>query len=122
MFKQAIASGAIPASDLRQHYRLVGAIWLDKPLETFIEGKAIKIDDDHTTEAKDNQKIAGEGRLGSTAMESFTEFEAGEPQCFSCHDAQRVKCQNNEIALNQHKMNVSHVFSKYVCEQLSGGN
>jgi hypothetical protein len=121
MFKEAIANGVIPPIDFRQHYRLVGAVWLNKPSEAFTEGKAFKIDEDSTTDDQ-NQKLAGEGRLGSTAMESFTESDQGEPQCFSCHDTQRVKCPDGKVALSAHRMNVSHVFSKYVCEQLTNGN
>jgi hypothetical protein len=116
MFRDARAKGWITAADQRQNYRLVGAIWLDKPAASFLLNKSFTIDPTQSTE-DDGQPIAGEGRLGSTAMESFTEMEdGGAPNCFSCHDTKPVR--HNGPVLDHARLNVSHVLSKHVVETL----
>jgi hypothetical protein len=118
MFEDAKAKGLIGDSDQRQNYRLVGAIWLDQPVlgnHTFNCGASFNIDEDQSTDDV-NQTIAGEGRLGSTAMESFTEYDGGAPNCFSCHDA-NVVVHNGQPLIGKARLNVSHVLSKYVSSQ-----
>lgn len=115
MFRDAKAAGKMNDSDMRQNYRLVGAIWLDSPLlgtnPSFRVGRTFS---NPTNQATDDpaSELAGEGRLGSTAMESFTEFEDGAPQCFSCHDTKAVRGSHG-ILLPQALLNVSHVMSKF---------
>jgi hypothetical protein len=115
MFKDAVAKGIISASDPRQNYRLVGAIWLDQPASgaapSFLVKKSFTIDSSQSTD-DDGELIAGEGRLGSTAMESFTESEGGAPNCFSCHDTNAVR--HNRLLIGPARLNVSHVLSKYM--------
>jgi hypothetical protein len=118
MFKEAKAKGLIEDSDQRRNYRLVGAIWLDQPIlgnHTFKCGASFAINENQSTD-DDDQAIAGEGRLGSTAMESFTEFDGGAPNCFSCHDAD-VVVHNGKVLIGRARLNVSHVLSKYVSSQ-----
>jgi hypothetical protein len=61
------------------------------------------------------QPLAGEGRLGSTAMESFTQFEDGAPNCFSCHDTNAVRDQR--VLIKAARLNVSHILSKFIDSQ-----
>jgi hypothetical protein len=95
--------------DKRQFYRLVGAIWMDKPAHLQV-GMAISNPDGMSTDdlAAD---VAGEDGLGSTAMESFTEGVA--PHCFSCHDTQAINIVGHH-QMPQSVVNVSHLMSKYV--------
>jgi hypothetical protein len=125
MFTSAKANGTISDVDRRQNYRLVGATWLNQPLTGHVPSFKVKqffgmkatesTDDDATVSPPDGQRLAGEGRLGSTAMESFTEFENGEPSCFSCHDTNAVRHVGQLIP--PARMNVSHVLSKFVADQ-----
>jgi hypothetical protein len=119
MFNDAKAKGLITDADQRQNYRLVGAIWLDDPVSgakpSFTVKKSFTIDPDQSTD-DDGQPIAGEGRLGSTAMESFTEFEDGAPNCFSCHDTNAVR--HNRLLIPAARLNVSHVLSRFMDSQL----
>jgi hypothetical protein len=118
MFTDAVAKRVITDADKRQYYRLVGAIWLDQPVSgpapSFQVNQKFSIDGDQSTDDP-GQPIAGEGRLGSTAMESFTEFDAGAPNCFSCHDTSAVK--DKRVLIKAARLNVSHVLSKYIDSQ-----
>lgn len=118
LFNDAKLKHQIADDDKRQFYRLLGAIWLDQPASgpnpSFLVKRSFTIDADHSTDDP-GQPIAGEGRLGSTAMESFTEFENGAPNCFSCHDTKAVR--HDGPVLNPARLNVSHVLSKYVISQ-----
>jgi hypothetical protein len=101
-------------ADLRSNYQLTGAVWLNTPRglpaknigPDFIEGS--KFNDDT---ARDPSRLAGENRMSGTALESFTQNELdqanGFPNCFSCHDTQRVG------NLKASRLNVSHLFSKF---------
>ena len=93
--------------DKRRNYRLVGATWLDQPSQTFAKGKAF-----------DGAIVAGEDRLGSTAMESFTESPNSAPNCFSCHDTRKVPLKGS--ALPAKPLNVSHLLSKYLIQSGQG--
>ena len=121
MFKEARAKGLVSAADKRQNYRLVGAVWLDQPAAgpapTFLRRKRFSIDENHSTD-EDGQALAGEGRLGSTAMESFTESDDQAPNCFSCHDTSSI-FRNGQSVLKPARLNVSHILSKFLEEQLS---
>jgi hypothetical protein len=120
MFKDANS----PASDLRQNYRFVGAVWINNPDRDFQVNKSFKIAINLSTD-DDSSVLAGEGRLGSTAMESFTEFEDtmpnGRPNCFSCHDTRRVVDDKDpsKRLMPAALLNVSHVMSRFVDQQLS---
>jgi hypothetical protein len=115
MFNDAKARKLITDSDERQNYRLVGAVWLDDPLlppsPSFKVKQTFVNPIDQSTDDHDSV-LAGEGRLGSTAMESFTEFEEGSPNCFSCHDTRAVKGKQGGQLLPPTLLNVSHVLSK----------
>ena len=118
MFTDAKTKGVITDADKRQNYRLVGATWLDQPVSgpnpTFKVGQRFVMDNNQSTD-DDGQAIAGEGRLGSTAMESFTEFEDGAPSCFSCHDTSDVR--DKRVLVKAARLNVSHILSKFMDSQ-----
>lgn len=120
MFKDANT----PASDPRQNYQLAGAVWINNPTDfklnqPFSNPLKLPTDDPESV-------LAGEGRLGSTAMESFTEFEdtdGGFPNCFSCHDTRAVRHDRppaNRL-LPAALLNVSHVMSRFIDLQKPGG-
>jgi hypothetical protein len=115
MFNDAMEKKLITNSDVRQNYRLVGAIWLDDPLlppSPSFKLKQVFVNPiDHSTD-EHGSVLAGEGRLGSTAMESFTEFEEGSPNCFSCHDTKAVRGRQGGQLLPPTLLNVSHLLSK----------
>jgi hypothetical protein len=122
MFKAANS----PASDLRQNYRLVGAVWINNPDRDFKANRSFK-DPLNLSTDDDSSMLAGEGRLGSTAIESFTEFEDtmpnGRPNCFSCHDTSRVVDDQDpsKKLMPFALLNVSHVMSRFVDQQKSAG-
>jgi hypothetical protein len=70
--------------------------------------------------------LAGEDRMSSTAMESFTQRPDSFFNCFSCHNTQAVTAKGvplskGDIAqvqlLKPKLLNVSHVFSQLVLEE-----
>lgn len=72
---------------------------------------------------------AGEDRLSSTAMESFTQRPASFQNCFSCHNTQAINsngvpCDKDPTApiklLDPKKLNVSHVLSQFLLEECQG--
>jgi hypothetical protein len=117
MFTKAKADNKITDADKRQFYRLVGATWLDQPLGTsppvFDVDKSFEIPNSGASTDDVGQALAGEARLGSTAMESFTQFDDGAPNCFSCHDTQKVLLPHAP-PLKPKLLNVSHIFSRFV--------
>lgn len=104
------ADNTIPhlEGDKRQFYRLVGAVWFDKPARLQV-GVPIQNSPNQTPDDPD-ATVAGEDGLGSTAMESFTEDVA--PNCFSCHDAQAVIVPKHP-SMPPSLANLSHLMSKY---------
>jgi hypothetical protein len=115
MFKAAEEQRLISLKDKRANYRLVGAIWLNQPSSgpnpSFTVKQSFVIASDQSTDDP-GQAIAGEGRLGSTAMESFTEFEDAAPNCFSCHDTEAVN--DKRQVMPPARLNVTHVLSKFM--------
>jgi hypothetical protein len=107
----------VSATDKRQFYRLVGAVWLDNPTTTFMVGHGFQNKNEESTDDK-GAVIAGEGRLSSTAMESFTQSESDFPNCFSCHDTARITDDTpgnvGKTILKPKLLNVSHILSKFV--------
>jgi len=99
-------------NDPRRNYRLVGAIWMDKP-QLFTTKMPIAnpagMDTDDPAAI-----VAGEDGLSSMAMESFTQNSF--VNCFSCHDTQAVTDSNENVVLKAKKLNVSHIFSKFVMD------
>lgn len=103
---------SVASGDKRRNYRLVGAIWLDKP-ETFTVGKPIRNPSGMTTDDP-AAAVAGEDGLSSLAMESFTQNSF--PNCFSCHDTRAVKDSSGKLLMPAKKLNVSHIFSNFVSQ------
>ncbi|MFD1985419.1 hypothetical protein ACFSOZ_23160 [Mesorhizobium newzealandense] len=93
--------------DWRRNYRLVGAVWMDKPRgDKFDAGQAFPDDD---------SRLAGENRLSNMSMESFTQQPGiGAPNCFSCHDTQ-AQDQLSQMfpgkQLPPRRINISHIFT-----------
>jgi hypothetical protein len=115
----------LPANDRRGNYRLVGAIWQDRPDLTFATDKVLVNNDndpDIIVNGGDSPKsiTGGEDRLSSTAMESFTQGKDSFPNCFSCHDTRAATArgvpfardQTAPVTLTAKKLNVSHIFNE----------
>jgi hypothetical protein len=103
-------------TDKRRFYQLVGAVWLDKPAKDFTFGKAFHNLPGQSSDDT-NAVVAGEDRMSSTAMESFTQSESFSPNCFSCHNTQFVTSNDGStIVLRAKNLNVSHVISRFLLE------
>jgi len=69
--------------------------------------------------------LAGEDRMSSTAMESFTQDTGAFPNCFSCHNTQDVVAKgvpyahdtSQKIILKKSLLNVSHILSQFVLDE-----
>ncbi|HET8938669.1 MAG TPA: hypothetical protein VFN67_34725 [Polyangiales bacterium] len=125
-------------SDRRRFYRLAGAVWMDKP--EYFKTNATLVNDADSPFAKepDFEKdiqengsdsefslLAGEDRLSSVAMESFTQAPAAFPNCFSCHNTQAVtekgvpidRDRQGTMLMGPKQLNVSHVFSQFLMDE-----
>jgi hypothetical protein len=69
--------------------------------------------------------LAGEDRMSSTAMESFTQYEGSFPNCFSCHNTQAITAKGVPLnrdpsgavrLLTPKLLNVSHILSQFILE------
>jgi hypothetical protein len=138
LFSQATSQGILDAADKRGHYRLVGAQWMDKP-QYFAVDMPIQNDESSPfagepgflKDLQDNGSdsdysiLAGEDRLSSTAIESFTQAPDSFPNCFTCHNTQAVTANgvpvnrdgNGVRLLDPKLLNVSHVLSQFVLEE-----
>jgi len=132
-------------NDKRGFYRQIGAVWMDKP-DYFTLNSPIANDDsnplvrqngDATKRAaaladiaanggdSDFSILAGEDRLSSTAMESFTQGPGSFPNCFACHNTQAVTSRGipsakdtvSPVLLEPKRLNVSHILSQFVLEE-----
>ena len=73
----------------------------------------------------DYSLLAGEDRLSSVAMESFTQAPAAFPNCFSCHNTQAVtekgvpidRDRQGAMLMGPKQLNVSHVFSQFLMDE-----
>jgi hypothetical protein len=124
--------------DKRGYYRLVGAVWMDKP-EYFATDATLENDTtspfagrpdyarDIQAHGSDSELsiLAGEDRLSSVAMESFTQSPAAFPNCFSCHNTQAVtekgipleRDRQGALLLEPKQIGVSHVFSQFLLDE-----
>lgn len=157
LFAEKAAAGLLSAGDRRGHYRLVGAQWMDKPrffkldsplqndesspfLTDHVErqgDQTVTVPgvslDELTRDIVENGSdadlsiLAGEDRLSSTAMESFTQGPSSFNNCFTCHNTQAITA--NGIPLSRDKtgtpvklldpglLNVSHVLTQFLLEE-----
>jgi hypothetical protein len=105
-----------------------------------IEGKGINQEDERKQAMADGKSpqddiaengsdsgfslTAGEDRLSSTAMESFTQGPDAFPNCFNCHNTQAIQAKgvpfvrdNSSPILVQPKMlNVTHIFAQFLLD------
>jgi hypothetical protein len=137
LFARARDAGTLDPADRRDNYRLVGAVWMDKP-EYFASDRPLLNDesspfadnprfaDDIRDNGSDSELslLAGEDRLSSTAMESFTQAPDAFPNCFSCHNTQAVTAKGIPFdhdsqgtkLLEPKQINVSHIFSQFLLD------
>jgi hypothetical protein len=122
------ASAHLPATDRRGHYRLVGAIWQDRPEKTMLEPNKVLTNDETDPDIVINgadslhSLVGGEDRLSSVAMESFTQPADSFPNCFMCHDTRATTArgvpsardQAAAVILQPKRINVSHIFNEVV--------
>jgi hypothetical protein len=127
MLKLFDSIGPMGKTDPRRNYQLVGAVWLDDP-KTFGVGKKFANKPGQTSDDT-GAMVAGEDRMSSTAMESFSQSENAEniqpgafqANCFSCHNTENVFSDtgNNQKLLDAKEINISHIFSRYLLDQAS---
>jgi hypothetical protein len=135
LFAQAALQGRVSAADKRGYYRQVGSQWMDKPAY-FTINSAIQNDASSPFAGQpgfaesirdeggdsDFSILAGEDRLSSTAMESFTQAPDSFPNCFTCHNTQAITAkgvplnrdQGGQMLMPPKLINVSHVFSEFL--------
>jgi hypothetical protein len=154
LFNKAKAEGTLHANDKRGNYRLVGAQWMDKPAyydinipiqndpttSPMVAGPHISQEGEmvdavpaavFAQDIKENGSdsaysiLAGEDRMSSTAMESFTQAPGAFNNCFTCHNTQAITA--NGVPLNKDAtgvklldpglLNVSHILSQFLLEE-----
>lgn len=111
VMRKLFASAQLDTKDKRGNYELVGAVWLDNPGDF----KSNMFFQNPDGQCADDGMVAGEDRLSSTAMESFTQIES--PNCFGCHNTKKVTADiTHKLLVGPKRLNVSHVMSKYLAE------
>jgi hypothetical protein len=131
--------------DKRGFYRQIGSVWMDKPdyfalnspLANDLTNPLVNQGGDRARQAAAREDLAinggdsefsilaGEDRLSSTAMESFTQGPTSFPNCFTCHNTQAVTTRGiptnrdteSPVLITPKRINVSHVFSQFVLEE-----
>ena len=76
--------------------------------------------------------LAGEDRMSSTSMESFTQTSDAFPNCFNCHNTQAITAKgissDRDSPTSQIKLlapgllNVSHILSQFLLEEYEAGS
>lgn len=94
--------------DLRRHYHLVGAVWLDEPGANQADG-IFKANHSFDNTAQETI-LAGEDALSNMALESFT--QGSQLNCMSCHNT-LSKSLPEGITLPPRRINVSNVLTFY---------
>ena len=156
LFNQAASDGSLHSNDKRGHYRLVGAQWMDKPAyydidipiqndpttSPMVAGPHISQEGEmvaavaasvFSRDIKDNGSdspysiLAGEDRMSSTAMESFTQPPGAFNNCFTCHNTQAITANGIPLKkdtsgtpiklLDPGLLNVSHILSQFLLEE-----
>jgi hypothetical protein len=105
--------------DWRRNYRLVGAVWIDRPRK---HNSDVSKDDFDVglSFSDDDARLAGENRLSNMAIESFTQSPVtGNPHCFSCHDTSAQSGLPGNKTLPPRRINVSHIFAIAAAKALS---
>ena len=151
LFGMADAAQQLPANDKRRFYRLLGGQWMDQPAyfhnnfpiqndltSPYAQAPGGATDTFNVGVGKDKfvtaiQKegsdspysiLAGEDRMSSTSMESFTQFNGSFPNCFQCHNTLGINAHGTTVdadrssvkLLDPGLLNVSHVISEFVLE------
>jgi hypothetical protein len=145
--------------DKRGNYRLLGAQWMDKPgyladnipiqndaNSPMVKGEHIAQDgqlvpaipekvllDAIKADGSDSEFsiLAGEDRMSSTAMESFTQQPGSFNNCFTCHNTQAITANGIPVdrdmvgtpvkLLDPGLLNVSHILSQFLLEEYEAG-
>jgi hypothetical protein len=138
----SVKGASLSPADKRGFYRQIGSVWLDKPqfftLDVSLQndlsnsliaagGEAARLDLAENGDDSPYSILAGEDRLSNTSMESFTQPANSFPNCFSCHNTQAVTARgasvnrdaNSPVLLGPKLINISHVFSQFVREELA---
>jgi hypothetical protein len=103
------------AGSRRANYRLVGAVWLKRPRETFTINAKFADQDGRSTD-DEKSMLQGQDSLSNMAIESFTQDRF--PNCFACHNTKKVTDDDTGITIVGPKLlNVSHVLSKFLATQ-----
>jgi hypothetical protein len=153
IFLKANSLQVMPATDKRQFYRLVGGQWMDKPEYLHVDfsiqndhsspfaqipesdadtlaGKVgvgpTKFDESIKVSGSDSaySLLAGEDRMSSVAMESFTQSPGNFNNCFTCHNTEAIDANGVPSVrqpdvvklLDPGLLNVSHIISQFVLE------
>jgi hypothetical protein len=136
LFANGRLSGRVADFDKRGYYRMVGALWMDKPAYFELDAS---IQDDSSSRfasspgfeqaiARDGtdsevSMLGGQDRLSSTAIESFTQAPDSFPNCFSCHNTQAIGASGvpfkrepggGMVLMAPKLINVSRVFSEFI--------
>jgi hypothetical protein len=153
IFIKATNTNALPGYDKRGFYRLVGAQWMDKPqyfhndfpiqndasnpyaqdpgtnADVMAGGVGVGLKpftDAIAAEGSDSPYsiLAGEDRMSSVAMESFTQAPGNFNNCFTCHNTEAINANgvptkrqtSGANLLDPGLLNVSHVISNFILE------
>jgi hypothetical protein len=135
LFNKAMQQGRLQPNDKRGFYRQVGSQWMDKPAYFTLNSS---IQNDNTSPFagqagyaesigaeggdSDFSILAGEDRLSSTAMESFTQAPDSFSNCFTCHNTQAITAKGvplnrdtaGQMIMAPKLINVSHIFSEFL--------
>jgi hypothetical protein len=143
LFIKAVAAGRLSPQDKRGYYRQVGAQWMDKPAY-FTLNSSIQNDQSSPFASQpgyaesirklgvdsDLSILAGQDRLSSTAMESFTQAPDSFANCFTCHNSQAIgakgvplnRDEGGQMLMPPKLINVSRIFSEFLLwERLAAG-
>lgn len=95
-------------TDLRRHYHLTGAVWINEPGSEDADG-IFKADRSFENGRKE-KVLAGEDALSNLAMESFT--QKLQPNCLSCHNTLSKEYETGKM-LPPRRINVSNLLTLF---------
>jgi hypothetical protein len=102
----ALDQAADPKLKIYKNYKLMGAVWLNRP-EHFKPNEDF-VSEDFTDPTK--EILGGERALSSATMETFTQSK--NLNCFTCHSTQEQR--GNGVVFPPKKIGVSHILTNAV--------